>query len=1062
MSNKKTSTIICGFKKKNLEAIKTCLETHLNRENILDNAVIQECFNKDVLGFSLDSVSNLQELKEVWYSLFGKDPNTNRKELMHAISLSAGMSEVLNLSIYTQYGNEMNLGIFQSNEEKKLNEEESMNVLVDTSKLILEFLENGCEKDIYIKPIFKAERTTLILRDLENDVIENEIFDLLSKCPHFHTGETSSENKTNEYSLDAVKKLVVNFRKEIHGTWFITLKTEDLTTKVALWLRDQKLRDNNSSLLRVGIKSEHPIASLLSVLSMNKGIQSIHNRMSNLQLSGTEMGIGIPPILSTLNAPLSNLPPNVSSSELINVSAGNGPNNAVLDGPSSNRRTALGNVSSKMGYMVNIPGSSNSGLIQTHPQINRPNQENDQSTKDTGNEPQIGMDNLNSQNPEHLTAPLPVMYPYHRGIGRAIGVPNHTTPLNVYGPIPGAPNGGIIAPIIVVPGATIPGGVATSPLSSPTPEVGSPNASKTGDTEATKSPKNNRKRRGSKSSYISDSDTKSLSPNISNRRNSPDATNNVKTASEIENCGALPVADGMNSVIRGIPQGATTMIHGITPFYYGISGLSEVQPVNLQYLGGGPHLGPHPHIFIHGNPQFHYHHQIEIGAPGAAVQGDSGDMESSPPNTISNSETNKDNIQYIKPQMPPMFPAGYYHNVHYIGDESLGAIGNHGFSADSFAINNIGGSGIVVPGNLNAQARSFWVRNPSNSTGNQKFKANGRKNNNSSGNRTGNKSGHSPSNPKKNNNQKSSFVNGTNPEGTYSEPKVGSKIASISKSPVNDAITKHDEIDQYENAEMCSTNSSKQYPSNEREEIECSPSEEAHIGDNSSITKNTANTCSSYANDDNQNQISKKLPNESSTLPIDEPQDKQQTFNKTFKPFLNSAGKSRGHRNSKNSSNGGGNSEGKGNLEYSEYRSNLANDKSKVPDGTKGNNGPNNQAAETGSNYHQRRRASRQINTGGGGGFGGRENEKFTHGKYNGYENNHFRLKRTTENEQSHFNFNNHGKKSDGYSNNNHFHGNKSTNHKGKGNAAKSNYQESKEIGLDHFPSLSDAMATKK
>ncbi|POM84424.1 hypothetical protein CmeUKMEL1_12325 [Cryptosporidium meleagridis] len=1050
MSNKKTSTIICGFEKKSLEAIKTYLETHLNRENILDNAVIQECFNKDVLGFSLDSVSNLQELKEIWYSLFGKDPNANRKELMHTISLSAGMSEVLNLSVFTQFESEMNLDIFRSNGE------ELMNVLADNSKLILEFLENGCEKDIYIKPIFKAERTTLILRDLEDDVIENEIFDLLSKCPHFHTGETS-EDKTNEYNLDAVKKLVVNFRKEVHGTWFITLKTEDLTTKVALWLRSQKLRDNNSSLLRVGIKSEHPIASLLSVLSMNRDIQSIKNRMTNLQLLGTEMRVGIPPILQTLNAPLSNLPPNISSNEFIGMSTGNGPNSAVLDGPSSNGRTALGNISPKMGYMVNIPGCSNNGFIQTRPQINMPNQENDQSTKDTGNEPQTSMDNLNCQNPEHLAAPLPVMYPYHRGIGRAIGIPNHTAPLNVYGPIPGAPNGGIIAPIIVVPGATIPGGVVTSPLSSPLPEVGSPNASKASDTEVTKSPRNN-KGKGSKPSYI-DSDTKGLSPNISNKGNSSDSTNNAMPASEVENCGALPAADGMNTVIRGIPQGANTMIHGITPFYYGVSGHSELQPANLQYLGGGPHLGPHPHIFIHGTPQFHYHHQINMAAPGTAVQGDSGNMESSPPNTVSNSETNKDNIQHIKHQMLPMFPAGYYHNVHYNGDESLGTIGNHGFPAGSFAMNHIGGNG-AVPGNLNAQGRSFWVRNPSsNNVGNQKFKANGRKNNNSSGNRKGNKSGHKPYNPKKNSNLKSS-VNGTNPEDTCSVPKVGSKTGDISKSSVNDAIKKHDEIDQYENAEMCSTNSSKQYPSNEGEEIECSPSK-ALIRDSSSITESTANNCSICTNEDNQNQISKKLPNESSTLPINELQDKQQTFNKTFKPFLNFIGKSRGHRNSKNSSSGGGNSGGKVNLECSEYRPNLANDKSKVPDGTKGNNGPNNQAADTGLNYHQRRRASGQINTGGGG-SGGRENGSLTHGKYNGYENNHFRVKRIAENEQSHFNFNNHGKHSDGYLNDNHSHGNKSSNYKGKGNAAKSSNQESKEIGLDNFPSLSDAMATKK
>ncbi|KAH8584545.1 uncharacterized protein ELE39_000435 [Cryptosporidium sp. chipmunk genotype I] len=1057
MPDKKASTSICGFEKRNLETIKTILESLLNREHILDNAVIQECFNKDVLGFSLDSVSNLQELEEICSSLLGKDPKTNRKELMHAISLAAGMSEFLNLSVYSEDCSEINLGISHSSEGKKLSEKESTNTLLDASKFIMEFLEAGREKDIYIKPIFKAERTTLILRDLDNDVIENEIFDLLKKCPHFHIGGTSG-NKANENSPDAVRKLVVNFRKEVHGTWFITLKTEDLTTKVALWLRGQKLRDDNSSLLRVGIKSEHPIASLLSVLSVNKGIQSVNNRMSNLQISGAEMGIGISPMIPTLHTPLSSLPPNISGNELGNMSTGNCLNGGAADGLSSHRGALLGNVSPKVGYMVNIPACSNAAFIQAHHQINKTGLENDQPSQDVGNEPKMGMDNVGSQNSEHMTVPLPVMYPYHRGIGRTIGVTNHTSPLNVYGPISGAPNGGIIAPIMVVSGATIPGNVPTSPPSSPILEASSPNAYRNDTAEAIKSPKkSNHKRRGSKASDISDIDAKNSSPDITNRRNGSETVNNVFLTNEVENCGALPVSDGVNSAMRVIPQGATAMIHGIAPFYYGISGLPEVQPVNLQYLGSGPHPGSHPHIFIHGNPQFQYHHQIDMGISGAAVQGDPANLESCPSNSRSNPEANKDNTQSNKsPQLPPIFPAGYYQNVHYIGEESLGGIGSHGFTAGSFAMNSNGGNGIVVPGNLTTQNRSFWVRSPlNNNTGNQRFKSNGRKNNNSSGNRTGTKSGPNFSNPRKSN-PKSSSMNGSNPESTCSEPRAASKTGGISQSPINNAIPRQEEIVQYEHTEMCSTNSSKQYPSYEREVIDCSPSEGGTVRNYSSVAKNPANTFSSGHNEDNQ--ISKKLSSDSS-LPADDLQGKQ-AFSKTFKPFSNSVSKSRSHRNGKKSSNGNGNSGLRGSSEHNEYRPDMNNDKLKVSDNSKGSNGPHNLATETGFNYHHRRRTSKQINTGVNGAGG---NGNFTQGKYNGYENNHLRVKRTAENEQSHFN--SHGKHSGGYyigKNDNNGHGNQTGSHKSKGNAVKGNCQEAKGIGLENFPSLSDAMATRK
>lgn len=1083
-AQKKTKSIICGFEKKNLDTIKINLETLLNREHILDNLVIQECFNKEILGFSLDSVSNLEELKEIGLKLFGKDINSDKKELMLAICLGAGMSEILNLSIHSKDGNEISLDIFHSSENNKFNEEESMNNLLKTSELIMEFLETGREKDIFIKPIFKADRTTLILRDLESDVIEDEIFDLLKNCPHFFTEEFASSDKTPENSADVVRKLVVDFRKEVHGTWFITLKTEDLTTKVALWLRNQKLREGSSSLIKVGIKSEHPIASLLSVLSMNKNIQPVVNGINNLHISGAKLGIEIPQMMTNLHASFSNRPQIISSNEVISLNVGKslgGTRETKVDDLSSHcGGVVVGNINPKMGYM-NIPVCSNTNIIHTHNQVDGTGLENQQLLQSVGSQPQKGIESLNIQNPEHIVTSVPMIYPYHGVIGRTMRVPDSANSLNAYGSINGTPDGGIIAPVVVVPGSTIPGALPTSP-SSLVIDTGSPILCKADAPPeyneadylpcSVKSPgKNDQKRRGSRVSNMNECDARNSSPNNTNRINDSETIPNVLKADEIKNSEVSPVVDGTNSAVKEVPRGAATLIHGIAPFYYGVSGLlPEIQPVNLQYIGTGPHPGHHhSHIFIHGNPQFQYQHQMDFGISGA-IQGCSGNFESGLSNTKLDSDINNNNGQHTPSQMPSVLPTGYYHNAHYIGEDSLGFMGSHGFSVGNFAFDNKdtlispgGGNNTSTPENLVNQGLNYWVRSPVNNsnTKNQRFRFNGRKNNGSSSNRTSIKSGNNLSNIKKNNNPKSSG-NGGNLENPNFEAKIESKTETVCKFPKNDTITKNIEVDQYEHEGTCSTKNSKRDPNYKKENAEFSLSE-GIIGEHHQYeTGDPENTSfSGSLTEVSQNQSCKKLANNSSTIPLGEFPDKQQTSNKTFKPFINSGNKSKSHKNIKKSSNGNGTSGNKGNFVHSKLQPNANTEKSRMSGNIEGDNLQHFLEAETVVSDHRKKPTSKQINVASNKGDRGNFSQK----KYSGYENNHLRLKRTTGNEQSHFNFNGHKKHSfgnfngTGGSNN---HSNQINSYKGKGHITIGIDQEAKGIGLENFPSLSDAIATRK
>lgn len=73
-------------------------------------------------------------------------------------------------------------------------------------------------------PVMKAERCTLILRDLETDV--SALSDFLDKCPH---------TQSNGNVVSIMEATVINSKT----TWFVTLKTAEQAAETALWLRTQ-------------------------------------------------------------------------------------------------------------------------------------------------------------------------------------------------------------------------------------------------------------------------------------------------------------------------------------------------------------------------------------------------------------------------------------------------------------------------------------------------------------------------------------------------------------------------------------------------------------------------------------------------------------------------------------------------------------------------------------------------------------------------------------------------------------------------------------------------------
>jgi len=94
------------------------------------------------------------------------------------------------------------------------------------------------EDGLMVRPLFKTKRNTLILRELHEEVTEEELQKLFAGSPE-------SNN-------------IVSIKPDINQTAFVTFKTDEATQNVALWLRSQKLRGQS---VRCAIKSEHLLRS---------------------------------------------------------------------------------------------------------------------------------------------------------------------------------------------------------------------------------------------------------------------------------------------------------------------------------------------------------------------------------------------------------------------------------------------------------------------------------------------------------------------------------------------------------------------------------------------------------------------------------------------------------------------------------------------------------------------------------------------------------------------------------------------------------------------------------
>ncbi|KAH7649705.1 hypothetical protein FG379_001935 [Cryptosporidium bovis] len=274
-----------------LHKFKTELETVLSRENILRNDTIRSYFDAEVMGISLDSILKLKNFKKFENELhklfdckpeeFGNkdeerseenDNSSNKevrvvsstikheftstmyyKELMHAIVLAATISPQLDICVMGDCNKKAETISFGFNAEKEVGKVD----LSRASKELSEFVGRYGARRIHVKPKLEGGRTTLIVRDLDDDtsICREEIYELLINCPHI--AEFNGKR-------DGIDGCVLNVKKEIEGTWFITLSSEDLTKKVVLWLREQSIRGKK---LKVGVKSEHKIASFLSMMS---------------------------------------------------------------------------------------------------------------------------------------------------------------------------------------------------------------------------------------------------------------------------------------------------------------------------------------------------------------------------------------------------------------------------------------------------------------------------------------------------------------------------------------------------------------------------------------------------------------------------------------------------------------------------------------------------------------------------------------------------------------------------------------------------------------------------
>lgn len=95
----------------------------------------------------------------------------------------------------------------------------------------------GVDEDgLMVRPLLKPRRNTLILRDLPEDIPEQELRELFEGAP----------------------EAIGSLKPDVNNTAFVTFKTDEGAQTVALWLRSQKLR---GTVVKCSMKSEHFLRS---------------------------------------------------------------------------------------------------------------------------------------------------------------------------------------------------------------------------------------------------------------------------------------------------------------------------------------------------------------------------------------------------------------------------------------------------------------------------------------------------------------------------------------------------------------------------------------------------------------------------------------------------------------------------------------------------------------------------------------------------------------------------------------------------------------------------------
>eukprot|EP01071_Lankesteria_metandrocarpae_P014351 Lankesteria_metandrocarpae@DN8361_c0_g1_i1.p1 len=148
-----------------------------------------------------------------------------------------------------------------------------------------------------VTPELRAKRTTIIIRDLPEDVGEDELRELLMQFTNTYVtgvqdGDSSPASTTDSPASNSVmdspsvnvksSKIahegpqIVAIRHDFGNSWFLTLTDEDVTTSVAMWLRSQRFR--GGELLKVRVKSSIDLNASVCNFGLRQNPQSAPRR----------------------------------------------------------------------------------------------------------------------------------------------------------------------------------------------------------------------------------------------------------------------------------------------------------------------------------------------------------------------------------------------------------------------------------------------------------------------------------------------------------------------------------------------------------------------------------------------------------------------------------------------------------------------------------------------------------------------------------------------------------------------------------------------------------------